>query len=43
VLLLIGAAACVLGYGTTWLAVSGIAPALPYWLVSSPSYLTVLL
>uniref|UniRef100_A0ACD5XS62 Uncharacterized protein n=1 Tax=Avena sativa TaxID=4498 RepID=A0ACD5XS62_AVESA len=33
VLLLIGAAACVLGYGTTWLAVSGLAPALPYWLI----------
>ncbi|KQK19342.1 hypothetical protein BRADI_1g47737v3 [Brachypodium distachyon] len=32
-LLLVGAAACVLGYGATWLAVSGVAPALPYWLV----------
>jgi hypothetical protein len=42
-LLLVGAAACVLGYGTTWLAVSGAAPALPYWLVGSPSYSTLTL
>ena len=33
-LLLIGAGACLLGYGTAWLLVSGVAPALPYWLVS---------
>ena len=34
-LLLIAAASGFLGYGATWLAVSGIAPALPYWLVSA--------
>ncbi|TVU02339.1 hypothetical protein EJB05_52190 [Eragrostis curvula] len=32
-LLLIGGAACLLGYGTAWLIVSGVAPALPYWLI----------
>ncbi|KAL6606096.1 hypothetical protein ACP70R_041749 [Stipagrostis hirtigluma subsp. patula] len=32
-LLLVGAAACLLGYGTTWLVVSGAAHALPYWLI----------
>ncbi|CAD6337465.1 unnamed protein product [Miscanthus lutarioriparius] len=32
-LLLIGAGACLLGYGTAWLLVSGVAPALPYWLI----------
>ncbi|CAN6172769.1 unnamed protein product [Urochloa humidicola] len=32
-LLLIGAGACLLGYGATWLLVSGAAPALPYWLI----------
>ncbi|KAL6606094.1 hypothetical protein ACP70R_041747 [Stipagrostis hirtigluma subsp. patula] len=31
-LLLVGAAACLLGYGAVWLAVSGAA-ALPYWLI----------
>jgi hypothetical protein len=34
-LLLVAAASGFLGYGATWLAVSGIAPALPYWLVSA--------
>ncbi|VAI83352.1 unnamed protein product [Triticum turgidum subsp. durum] len=33
-LLLVAAASGLLGYGVTWLAVSGVAPALPYWLVS---------
>uniref|UniRef100_A0A453QXA5 Uncharacterized protein n=1 Tax=Aegilops tauschii subsp. strangulata TaxID=200361 RepID=A0A453QXA5_AEGTS len=42
-LLLIGAAACVLGYGTTWLAVSGAAPALPYWLVAAFVWLALCL
>jgi hypothetical protein len=37
-LLLIGAGACLLGYGTAWLLVSGVAPALPYWLVSCRRY-----
>ncbi|KAK1604534.1 hypothetical protein QYE76_028207 [Lolium multiflorum] len=32
-LLLVAAASGFLGYGATWLAVSGIAPALPYWLI----------
>ncbi|CAM0913056.1 unnamed protein product [Alopecurus aequalis] len=32
-LLLVAAASGLLGYGATWLAVSGIAPALPYWLI----------
>ncbi|BAF18882.1 protein NUCLEAR FUSION DEFECTIVE 4 [Oryza sativa Japonica Group] len=32
-LLLVGAAACLLGYGSTWLAVSASGPALPYWLI----------
>ncbi|KAL6898047.1 hypothetical protein ACP4OV_006643 [Aristida adscensionis] len=32
-LLLVGGAACLLGYGAVWLAVSGAAPALPYWLI----------
>ncbi|KAJ1258275.1 hypothetical protein BS78_10G062700 [Paspalum vaginatum] len=32
-LLLVGAAACLLGYGAAWLLVSGAAPALPYWLI----------
>ncbi|OEL36788.1 hypothetical protein BAE44_0002201 [Dichanthelium oligosanthes] len=31
-LLLVGVGACLLGYGATWLLVSGAAPALPYWL-----------
>ncbi|XP_037467697.1 protein NUCLEAR FUSION DEFECTIVE 4-like [Triticum dicoccoides] len=32
-LLLVAAASGLLGYGVTWLAVSGVAPALPYWLI----------
>ncbi|KAK3131757.1 hypothetical protein QOZ80_6AG0510980 [Eleusine coracana subsp. coracana] len=32
-LLLIGGVACFLGFGVTWLVVSGVAPALPYWLI----------
>jgi len=32
-LLLVGAGACLLGYGAAWLLVSGVAPALPYWLI----------
>jgi hypothetical protein len=32
-LLLVGAGACLLGYGAAWLLVSGAAPALPYWLI----------
>nr|CAB3467236.1 unnamed protein product [Digitaria exilis] len=32
-LLLVGGAACLLGYGAVWLLVSGAAPALPYWLI----------
>lgn len=43
-LLLVGAAACLLGYGSTWLAVSASGPALPYWLVISlyPSLCSVI-
>ncbi|KAL5225875.1 hypothetical protein ABZP36_012514 [Zizania latifolia] len=32
-LLLIGAAACLVGYGSVWFTVSGSGPALPYWLI----------
>lgn len=32
-LLLVAAASGFLGYGATWLSVSGIAPKLPYWLI----------
>ncbi|KAL5200197.1 hypothetical protein ABZP36_021400 [Zizania latifolia] len=32
-LLLVGAAACLVGYGTAWFTVSGSEPVLPYWQV----------
>jgi hypothetical protein len=41
-LLLVGAGACLLGYGAAWLLVSGAVPALPYWLVSRRLSLSLL-
>ena len=41
-LLLVGAASSFLGFGATLLAVSGAAPALPYWLVSSLHHVPLL-